>query len=279
MTLLVIVLIHNRFDLAADVMRQLRQVTDEATIVIVDNGSAHSIADEPWAEGFGVLRVAENFGNYPVFSLGKSLAGPLKADVLAFLHSDLFVWEQGWDRRVREAFERDPKLGLIGVVGSSEIDENGGRGSGTVLNFQGRRGGGRAEDHGRRETGLVPAAVVDGCAMIFRRECLDALEDRETFPPHHFYDRLLSCQALEAGWRVGVLGVAVDHLGGQTAVLEPGWHALCEQWCRQRGAAPPTEGGWELMLYREAEKTFLQEYRYTKGFIPLRVRADWSIVR
>ena len=69
----------------------------------------------------------------------------------------------------RDAFARDAQLGLLGFVGSSEIDSAGGRGLGTMLNFQGIGLGTSAEQHGRRMTDLQPAAVLDGCALIFRR--------------------------------------------------------------------------------------------------------------
>jgi len=169
--------------------------------------------------GLRMVRVDENPGSYPVFALAPSLCSPA-CDAVAILHSDLLVYEKGFDVRLLTAFARRPSLGLIGFVGSNEIDSAGGRGLGTALNFDGRSvdfegmkwTGSPAEAHGRRLSGLERAAVVDGCAIVFRRAVLEAITPRLDFPPHHFYDRLLSCEVREAGWDVGVMGVACDHI-------------------------------------------------------------------
>ena len=154
----------------------------------------------------------------------------------------------------------------------------GGRGLGTMLNFQGRGGGSPAEVHGRRITGLCPAAVLDGCAMIFRRSALREIKFQPDFPPHHFYDRFLSCQMLERGWRLAVQGVACDHLSGQTADHEPSYDALAQRWAAARGLLA-LEGNWDLTVYREGERQFLKTWRDEKKFIPLTVGNDWKIRR
>lgn len=277
MTLGVVVLVHNQFDVARECLRLLDLHTSpETPICVVDNGSSSVLSRASWIPARAlVVRVAENFGNYPVFSRIR----PQNWDAIAYFHSDLMVDEPGWDQRVIEAMQAHD-LSLCGFVGSSEIDENGGRGGGTVSNFQGALpNGSPAEAHGKRVDHIMPAAVVDGCAMIFKRSMLEAIPHRPGFPPHHFYDRLLSCEVLERGGRVAVVGIACDHWGGRTAVLEPGWHALCESWCQTRGIVKPVEGGWELGLYREAERQFLSEYRDQKGLAPCYVTSDWALHR
>ncbi len=237
-------------------------------ILAIDNASEPPL--EP-PDGVEVVRNPVNTGNYPLFAQALALAQARDAELLAVLHSDLWIFEQGWDTRLEEAFSMHPRLGLVGFVGSDELDENGGRGRGTVLNFQGRYGGGAAEAHGHRVTGLVPAAQVDGCAMVFRTEALAQVGFRDGFPPHHFYDRLLSCQMLESGWRVGVLGVACDHLSGST-VGGQAWQDCAREWCLAHGVAdrPDAPGNWDYAVYREAERQFLTEYRDSKHFIPRR---------
>lgn len=276
--MIAIVPAHNRFDLLKMQLEALVAASDPArtTILVLDNGSRTPIAREPWIAELPVStwRTPANCGNYPVFEIARRqlVVGPPDT-VIAFLHSDLLVWEAGWDARVEGVFAREPRLGLIGFVGSDTIETDGGRGLGTVSNFQGRVGGGAALVHGRQDAGLSWAAVVDGCAMIFRRACLNAIGVREGFPPHHFYDRLMSLQALEAGWRVAVLGIACDHLGGQTSVLEPGWDEVAHAWCEAHGIPQPADGGWDLAVYREAERQLFAEYRDGKGLLPVRVEA------
>jgi GT2 family glycosyltransferase len=273
--MLVVVGVHNGFEILADSLGRLVEATDEADVLLIDNGSDRSLRDERWLPTrVRVHRNEANVGTYPVFA--QALARGRGWDLLAILHTDLWIHEPGWDARVRAAFATDERLGLLGFVGSDEIDSSGGRGQGTMLNFSGVGMATPAEDHGRRIGDLRPAAVVDGCAMILRRDALEDVGIRPDFPPHHFYDRLISCQLLERGWHIGVLGVACDHLGNQTAGRQPGWPALAEAWAREHGI-PAHNGGWDAAVFFEAERQFLTEWRDRKRFIPVRVLPDGSV--
>lgn len=226
------------------------------------------------------FRKDKNIGVYPTFWWGLSVA---TGDVLAFLHSDLMVAEKGWDKRVLEAFEADSTLGMVGFIGSNEIDGAGGRGLGTCSNFMGQTykssskdgvkewTGSPAEPHGRRMTGLEPAMVEDGCAMIFRRSCLEAISQRADFPPHHFYDRLLSCEVREKGYWMATLGIGCDHISGQTVNQEASYGDMAREWCEAHGLTMEGSHNWDNVVYREAERQWLKEYRDEKHLIPCRV--------
>lgn len=217
-------------------------------------------------------------GEYPASDHGSE---PVP-EFIAFLHADLFVYEKGWDKRVLEAFDADPKLGLIGFVGSNEIDSSGGRGSGTVLNFQGRDTpfgkASYAEQHGRRSTQLEAAAVLDGCVMVFRTSVLKELTpwvDRD--PPFHFYDRVLSCEVIEKGYRVAYLGIQIDHLNGGIRGGTKEADEMRQAWVDKYNV-PLSPHGLDHTVYREAEQLFFRKYRDTK-FFPLKVNKDYSVVR
>jgi GT2 family glycosyltransferase len=252
-------------------------VLADTEFVLLDNGS--DMAFTPNSPGMIVDRKPKSIGVYPTFWWGKDIAS---GDVLAYLHSDLIVAEPGWDRRVLQEFEGSSRLGLLGFVGSNEIDHAGGRGLGTASNFLGGTytdgvcdwTGSPAEVHGRRLTGTMQAAVVDGCAMIFRREALEEISQRPDFPPHHFYDRLLSCEVRERGYNVAVIGIGCDHISNQTAGTQEDYLRLAEQWCRSRGIAAGQAKNWDLAVYQEAERQFLDEYRERKRYIPIRVTND-----
>lgn len=234
----------------------------DTDVIVYDNGVGLSTR----------LGTGENIGNYGVFHRS---ARKLSADLILFIHNDLVIHEAGYDRRLIEVFSEDSDLGLAGFIASDEIDFAGGRGLGTRSNYQGEEPGtSPAETHGKRDEGYHSAAVVDGAAMCFRREALLDLPELD-FPPHHFYDKLFSCQALERGWRVGYLGIACDHLSGQTANSYKGYHDLARRWCEEHDCV--RTGNPDQDVYLEAEHRFLTEYRDEKRFIPLKVGPDHQV--
>jgi hypothetical protein len=228
-----------------------------------------------------------------------------KPEVVIFTHNDLYMYEQSWDNRLLQEFGKDPELALVGVIGSREIDELGGRGLGTASNFQGKVGGNWAV-HGSLVTGLMPSAIVDGCFMAFRWSDLDRLEIKQGLPPHHFYDKIISCQMLENNKHLGTLGLACDHESGQTANTSDKWVKTAKKWCEENlGITEPNQwyemnrewaetgrrqawehtrqvNGFDHAVYLESERRFLTEYRDQKGIVPreqgkrLRVNPDYS---
>lgn len=290
MKLAVVFPVHNQFPIASAVIDEAWKNLSgkhEVKFLILDNGSRSIFLKTPPKRNdeyvpltFSLVRFPQNIGVYPTFWQALEHTN---ADIVAYFHTDLFVAEPGWDERVIRAFEADPQIGLVGFIGSDEIDGSGGRGLGTSSNFLGgvyavgegneilkEWHGSPAEVHGRRETEYMNAAVVDGCAMIFRRSVLEAIPQRPDFPPHHFYDRLLSTEVLERGFKVGVLGVSFDHISGQTVNQEQSYHTMAEEWATAHGI-PKHEGGWDATLYLEAERQWIAEYRDTKHLIPCKV--------
>lgn len=298
LNLTVVVPFYNQPELTTQALKFLvdNKTNPETKIVAFDNGSDKDI-EIP--EGVEYMHVESNICNYPVF---KELTTIAKTSVIAVFHSDLFVYERGYDDKILQTFDENQQLGLVGFVGSNEIDGNGGRGSGTMSNFMGlgvkddggivinpsqawdpwtanpmpeipvKWRGSKAEIHGRRETNFARAAVVDGCSMIFRRKALEEIGHRDNFPIHHFYDRLMSCMMLEKGWQVGVLGIQFDHISGQTANQEQGYHEIAQMWCEAHGLTKRTpDMSWDNVLYLEAERQFLTEYRDQKHLIPIKV--------
>jgi len=307
----IVVGVLNQFELAQETIKMMignLSHPEQTELLIIDNGSDSmfpmpSPEDQELykklANGGVCTRNEKNTGNYPLFKQGLSL---VKGEVVAFLHSDVFVYEKGWDDKVLAQFDANEKLGLVGFIGSTEIDNWGGRGGGTHSNMQGfsvphkhdtgNWNGSKAEVHGKRDTGfIIDGSVVDGCVMIFRKSVLAQIEFIETLPPHHFYDRIMSVQVIEAGYKVGILGVEFDHVSGQTANHESKWQDTSKDWFYQvRGITSPQQWAevnagwvnqannpsrgkipdqWDYCAYLEAERMFLQTYRDLKHLVPL----------
>uniref|UniRef100_A0A7C3SPF6 Glycosyltransferase family 2 protein n=1 Tax=Dictyoglomus turgidum TaxID=513050 RepID=A0A7C3SPF6_9BACT len=297
MDLSIIISVLNQFELFEETLSQIISNTqDFIEIIVIDNGSDEILSDY-WKEkrllGSKYVRFVrndENIGNYPIFKQGLELS---QNEIIAFFHSDLFIYEKGWDKRVVKVFKENSKLGLIGFIGSNEIDSFGGRGLGTMSNFQGRQigkwKGSPAEVHGKRINDFRKAVLIDGCSMIFRRKCLEDIGFRPDFPVHHFYDRLMCCQVIEKGWEIRVLGIECDHISGMTVSRENKYYELVKKWFLERGINSfdewynknidwvnkidnPNRGvkptNYDHLCYLEAEKQFLTEWRDQKGFIP-----------
>lgn len=266
------------------VLNYLGRATSTASeIVVVDNGS-----DPPFPESWGHrhVRYEENVGGNAIMhrALTDGWWGQDQIpEFLAFLHCDLIIHEKDWDVRVVDAFDKDPKLNLIGFAGSNQIDDRGGRGGGTMLNFAGEFVPGMGQGsptghHGRHITGLHAAAVIDHLAMIFRTSELRELTPQEgNYAPEHFYDRIMSCEVLERGGHVAVLGIRVDHFSGGTGPGVAKAEALRKRWLEAEGLPfnPQTN---HTDVYLESERRFKERYMKTK-FAPLWVGDDYTIRR
>lgn len=260
----------------------LKENSDPALteIVVVDNGSTPEFPD------FGEdlrIRYPVNVGGNAVFHrwIKDEWFGNDEPEFIAFFHCDLMVREKGWDHRVVDAFDADDDLALLGFVGSNEIDEYGGRGGGTMLNYLGDfyEGIGQAspaEAHGRRMAGVEPAAVLDHCSMIFDSAILKVLTPQEgNFAPEHFYDRILSCEVLEKGFHIAVLGASVDHFSGGIGAGNLEADALRKRWLTDEGLGWPKDRS-DLAVYVESERRFKGRFG---TFFPLKVLPDHTIVR
>lgn len=315
MKLSIVIGVLNQFELSCEAIRlaiQNANRPEDIQLIVIDNGSDSLFID--YLQGlpemsdvrqaietvgfFDVVRNDVNTGNYPMFDQAR---GHARGDVVAFFHSDVFVWQKGWDEQVLAQFEGQPQLGLMGFIGSTELDNWGGRGMGTISNMQGRAvkkadggewRGSAGAIHGKVSSGMtIDGSVVDGCVMIFRRSVLEQLPMREDYPPHHFYDRLMSAQVIELGFKIGILGIEFDHVSGQVANTQSKWQATSAEWFKlkhgidtpqqwaekfddwvKRGNSPSkgkVPDQWDYCAYLEAERLFLQEYRDQKHLVPI----------
>lgn len=284
----------------------LQNSTPELTdVILLDNGSNPPL-EVPSPEVVKNIRFVENVGgNASIFYAASVLEYELgyfsKYDIIAFIHCDLFIREPQWDKRVLQAFDADPKLALLGFVGSDQMDEQGGRGSGTRLNYQGQyyEGFGNASTaamHGIQDAGQYPAANLDHCSLVFRREALMKLRDTP-YCPTHFLDRALCVECYARGWRVAYLGIACDHINGGTAGGIVSQDKLLQAWLTEENipfrrdavhqvldkARPAIELPSDLerpdvVGYRESERRFLHRYREVMKMVPFFVAEDYSLI-
>jgi len=143
-------------------------------------------------------------------------------EIIALMHDDLLVHEYGWDVRVLEAFS-DPMVGVVGFAGAL--------GHGTPNLYQvpyhlpnlARQdfmsNMKDAEVHGKRFTGSRDVAILDGLALFVRRSVLDTIGGWPVNQPvgYFMYSEWLCCEARRQGYRIRLVGVACEHLGGKSS--------------------------------------------------------------
>jgi glycosyltransferase involved in cell wall biosynthesis len=268
---------------------------EDFEILVIDGGSDVEFHSE--LSNVTVIRFDEPIGVYPTFKIALENT---RADILAFFHSDLFVENPRWWHQIEGAFKGDSRLGLIGTVGSKDWGFNGGRGR-TDMSFQGKIfssewKGSTCEDNRADNItgGLRNSVVLDGCSMIFRRECLSSLPLDEWSMPHHFYDRVLCAMTLQSGWKIATLGIECDHISGQTANKENKYQEFGKKWAFENleitepnqwiekhrdwvnNSTNPSRGiteipNWDQLIYQEAQRRFLLEYRDKRHVLPVSV--------
>lgn len=230
-----------------------------------------------------IVVTEEILGVVPAFAWGVRKALDLPGvEIIACLHDDLLVEEDGWDDQVLSLFDAHPQAGLAGFGGGT------GLGSDDIyrapysphqLARQDFVSNLRdAEAHGRR---LVrpsrQVACLDGFSQIGRREFWAGWHQRGHVRAtrqssilqemadwglvHHAYDSALGCWAARLNWEVWMVPVACHHLGGQTAVGEPRYAAWAET------IIPGGDRGFWELAHKEVYERFVD-------VLPIRVGAS-----
>jgi hypothetical protein len=181
------------------------------------------------------------------------------APIIAFLHSDVEIFESGWDEGVLKEFD-DPKVGVVGFGGALQLGENDIYRLPYKLTQLARvhycSNQRDWETHGLREEGSRDVATLDGFALIVRRKLLDKWGGWpvERYP-FHGYDNALCLEAAKQGYRVRLVGLDCLHHGGSTSTTE----VAQEHWKAQ--------GTSDVAIH---EQSHLNLYEDGRGWLPLR---------
>lgn len=287
----------------------LKYLTESSTpelteVILLNNGSFEGPKEDltvKYPKDFAFVEFPENVGANGVFhkmlpvldKMNTQWPEKYNFDVVAYFHNDLMVREPNWDSRILQAFDKDSNLALAGFLGSNEIDGAGGRGLGTTSSYMGLEyetiSATPAEIHGRRTIGTEAAAVLDHVSMIFRIAMLKQLPASEEsgYAPHHFYDRILSCEVLNRGWHIAMIGIQCDHSGGGTGLCKVPHEGpelgvlnrdeLYKKWLTQKEIPFTAEDNLDLLVYKEAERIFLDKWRDSMQFVPVKVASDYTV--
>lgn len=251
----------NKQDLLNQCLQLYKDTCDPelTNLIVIDNGSPVPLTNNIFGT---VIRYENNLGMIQTLLEAKKLS---TAEILIYNHSDMFIYEKGWDKKVYDAFCKDNKLGLLGTVGASIASGDGGRG-GVFCSFR------DGHVHGvKTPAGVHYVALLDGCSMMFRRTALDSITIDETFFPHHFYDKDWSLEILMHDWHVGVIDVDCQHLSGQVANAET-YQKWATDFVKEKGIETDKHG--DLYFYKENEKKYIAKWQ---NLFPIIVNVDGSV--
>lgn len=186
-----------------------------------------------WADGLGEkdrLVIMHNdiqprtiMESYNVAIKYWDLMYPGSNSILGFAHDDMICHDPNWRERILAAFD-DPEVQVVGVAGAlghglphiykepfdiphlSRVD--------FLSNMK------DAEVHGRRFTGECEVSVLDGVALFVRRSWMEFEIGYwpEASPAGYWlYAEWLCCETRRAGGKIKLVGLPVEHLGGQTS--------------------------------------------------------------
>ncbi len=172
------------------------------------------------------------------------------AEIIGYLHSDLYMLEHGWDARILAEFE-DKQVAVVGVVGALRL------GSDDLYRTPYRftqlaRGDVFSnltdwEVHGAKESGSRRVAVIDSCGVFVRRMLLARIGGWpvDQYPnSSHCSDLWLCCMAHRYGLNVRMVGVACQHRSG-------GKGGAGSQWLTDRGGDDKMHKAAHSLIYSQ----------------------------
>jgi glycosyltransferase involved in cell wall biosynthesis len=194
----IIITFYNREQETGRMLDQLERVTDDYSLIIVDNG----FDDEELLRELDPLhyvRNKDNKGAIKPINQGLDLA---EGEFIAVLHNDLLIFDEGWLDNIVRFMQENESVGLVGLAGRHEIKEDGSLViDSTVVNMRGY------PDVYVPSWKFTEVATIDGLGWVMRNEGFRLEED---FGMMHFYDVDLSLQYIQAGYKV--FACAVDNL-------------------------------------------------------------------
>jgi hypothetical protein len=253
------------------------------TFVIIDNGSKKPYKKPKVTNGLkiDVIRNKTNQGYYyPLLALYKKYP---KADYIGLMHNDAVVFQQGWDEKIREAFQKDPKLGVVGLFGWQRISRSG-KNETPIGNIYWPFGvddpktkAPKFSQFHRRVFGVTPALVLDSLFMVFRRELIPKLGIDENITISHGYDKIWSLRLTQQGYRVAVLGIPFQHKGGNDKDLK--MRKMFKEWFDKRWEVnSPIEYVYDIAFF-ETQVLVINEFRDRGKMIPCRINDKYKITK
>ena len=233
------VAIYKREEETRKMFRQLKKVTDNYSLILVNNG----FDDKKFLKKLKPLHYVENRENTGAIrpiNQGLDLA---EGEYICVLHNDLLVYDEGWLDHVIEFMERRKDVGLVGLGGRHGIQEDGSPDlRTTVIELRGY------PKHYMPTWRFTEVAIIDGLGWVMRNI---GLKLEESFGMMHFYDLDLSLQYIEKGYKVFIAAVDVWHMAENQ-----------KQSTRSRDDYLKAVGGNDDCYYEEVREKFRSKWQH-----------------
>ena len=179
-------------------------------LIIVDNGSRPDVRayfdSIRQKVRLNYIRNEENLG--PIRAINQGIKAS-RYDYIMVIHNDVIILEEGWLTKIMSAMDKDPRIGIAGLAGRTEIYKTG------CVNEASLKHNLQNEDlNPPMSEDLARVAVVDGLCFVIRRALIEkvgALD--ETYGYMHFYDLDMSLQSIQAGFTNAVVKIEAMHVG------------------------------------------------------------------
>ena len=183
-------------------------------IIIIDNGSKPDVRNyfDLIAKQIKIqyIRNEQNAGVIKALNQGVNAANYRYVMVM---HNDVLIREENWLGKIIKLMEKDPKIGIVGLAGWRII----GKYCGISAQHDNLRGLHAANRLLLARGDEIEVAVVDGLCFVMREELIKKIDGfDEIYGPMHLYDKDISLQSINAGFKNYLLYIEADHLSEKT---------------------------------------------------------------
>lgn len=176
------------------------------------------------------LIVIDNSENqYSIFEAYNLGIERSKGDFLCFMHDDIWIHTKNWGLLVKDVFEQNKKLGLLGVAGARsktkmpsawwecpEADKL------LFLKQHLRNGSVEDWDQGFTDKKIEKVVAIDGVFMIAKRD--KRFRFQKSFKGFHCYDLNISFEYIKLGYTIMVSNlILVEHFS--LGKLDKNWYS------------------------------------------------------
>lgn len=238
----------------------IKNCTDIYELVIVSNGSSEeeeieltNMVEKVRKQGWEtkIICLPDPVGTTRAFDIGVRASN---GDIVAMLHNDLFILEKEWDLKIQIFFyNKKDYVGVCGFVGGKRLGDTLIYKIPYELNQLARFDVYSSQDdaklHGQPTDSVVEVSVLDGMALIIKKDVYIEIGGLDKKYIHHMYDNDLCISAHYAGLRNYVLPILCHHRGGMTACGDKYGH-----WAEQYDGDEAIHRASHLYFYKKWDK-------------------------